>query len=136
MGEVTSYDPNYISVLWGGMVLTGFADGEAITASYNEDHVSAKTGIKNDTMYSINGNRSGSVKLVLFNTSSSLGILRDDAVNHVEKSLMIRNAGSDGGYLIAADRCRILRAPGVSAGGEGGSQEINIYVPNLVIQGT
>lgn len=128
------FDATQVSAVWGGMVVTGYADDNAIDVQYNEDHVTPKTGLMGDTVYSVNGNRSGTVKLSLFATSASLRQLRNDAQNSARRSLVLRNAGLDGGFLVAAEDCMILKTPGLIVAKEAGNVEVSIYIPRLKIE--
>lgn len=125
------YDPADVTVIWGGMVLTGMSEDGGVDVTANEDAVIPKTGIQGDTAYSINNNRSGNVKVTLFNTSASLTQLREDAQNRVAKPLTVRNANQDGGYIVSCDDCRILKVPDTKNGKEAEGTEVNFYVPVL-----
>ncbi len=121
-----------VTVLWGGTEVVGFADGDdAIDTGRNQPATSAKTGIKGETVFSINGDKSGYAKLKLFSTSASLPMFTQDAENAVAKTLVIRDAGADSGFILSCDGCRILDVPGKKRGQNADSVEVNIYIPKL-----
>ena len=126
------FDPEKVTLVFNDAVITGYADGSDISVERNEDDVAPKTGIQGDTVYALNGNRSGLIKFSLFATSASLARLRRDAQNRVAAACTMRNANDDGGFIVSHPDCRIVKTPGFSGGADAKSIEVGIYVPELI----
>ena len=98
---MNTYDPSQISVIVGGAVISGFADGTFVNAARNEDaftYVPSSTGGGTRTK---NANKSGRVTLTLQKTSESNEVLDnyadlDEKSNEGIFSILIRdNNGKD-----------------------------------------
>lgn len=125
------FDPELITILVDGAIITGYSDDSKVSIQRNEDDVTPKTGIKGDTVYSLNGNRSGTVKFSLFPSSTSLVRLRRLAQKRKAVACTVRNANDDGGFIVSNNDCRIVKTPGFDGGKEADAVEISIYVPVL-----
>ena len=123
------FDPEKVTLLVDGATITGYADDSKISAERNEDDVTPKTGIQGDTVYSLNGNRSGTVKFSLFSESASLSRLRQAAQQRKVVAVTLRNANDDGGFIISHQDCRILKVPSWTAGKGADACEVSIYMP-------
>ncbi|MEG2175272.1 MAG: DUF3277 domain-containing protein [Oscillibacter sp.] len=125
------FDPEKVTLLVDGATVTGFSDDSKISADRNEDDVTPKTGIQGDTVYALNGNRSGTIKFNLFASSASLARLRRVAQQRKAVAVTLRNANDDGGFIVACKDCRILKVPGWTGGKETDANEVSIYVPTM-----
>ena len=94
------FDPEKITLLVDGSVVTGYADGSSISAERTGDDVTPKTGIQGDTVYVCNADRSGTIKFSLFSTSASLSRMRRLAQQRKQVAVTLRNANEEGLSLI------------------------------------
>lgn len=125
------FDPEKVTLLVDGATVTGYSDDSKISADRNEDDVTPKTGIQGDTVYALNGNRSGTIKFSLFASSASLVRIRRAAQQRKAVTVTLRNANDDGGFIVSSKDCRILKVPGWSGGKETDANEVSIYVPTM-----
>lgn len=125
------YDIEKVTLLVDGAVVTGFSEDSKISLERNEDDVAPKTGIKGDTVYELNANRSGTLKFSLFAASASLSRLRRAAQQRKAVAVTLRNANDDGGFIASHKDCRILKVPGWSGGKETDANEVSVYIPEL-----
>lgn len=123
------FDPEKITLLVDKATVTGYADGSTISAERNADDVTPKTGIQGDTVYALNGDRSGTIKFSLFATSASLTRLRRAAQQRKKVAVTLRNANDDGGFIISHTDCRILKTPKFEGGSDAAAIEVSIHVP-------
>jgi hypothetical protein len=68
---VTTYDPKQFSLIVGGKIITGFADGEYITVERNEQAYNLKVGVDGEGTRAKSNNKSGKVTIVLMQSSRS-----------------------------------------------------------------
>lgn len=76
-----TYDPALVFVTFRGRTLSGFMDGTVITVGRKEDTWLPTVGVQGETARARNRNKSGTVKLVLMQTSSTNDFLSGVAVN-------------------------------------------------------
>ncbi len=72
---VKSYDPKSVYVSYAGNLLTGYADGDFISAKRNTDNQSLVIGADGDGCFVKNNDKSGEVTLTLLRSSPSNDIL-------------------------------------------------------------
>lgn len=68
---VATYQPDFVTVAFFGIPLTGFAPGTFINAERNEDSWNLSVGSGGDATRAKSGNRSGRVTLTLLGSSAS-----------------------------------------------------------------
>lgn len=66
-----TYDPKQVSLIYGGQIVTGFAEGSFITVERNEDSANIQVGAQGDTTRTVSNNKSGRITVVLQQTSPS-----------------------------------------------------------------
>lgn len=69
--SVRTYDPTQLVVTFGGIPISGFADGTYISVERDEETFTKVTGADGTTARSKTANRSGAVTLTLLQTSLS-----------------------------------------------------------------
>ena len=72
---VLVYDPKNVSVIVGGKIISGFADGTFIKCERNEQAWNLKVGVDGEGARAKNNNKSGKITLTLMQTSSSNDVL-------------------------------------------------------------
>ena len=129
-----TYDPSAISVIIGGAVISGFADGTFVNVARNEDafaYVPSSTGVGSRTK---NANKSGRITLTLQKTSPSNEILDNYAdldersSSGIFSSLVRDNSGKD---LHKGESCWIVKKPEAGEGKELPSREWIIEIAEL-----
>lgn len=94
------YDPKQISLIVGGKIITGYADGTFVTPERNEDAFMLKVGVDGEGSRSKNANKSGKITIVLMQTSpsndylSALALADELSGNGVVPALMKDNLGT------------------------------------------
>lgn len=66
-----TYDPKDISIIVGGVPISGFADGTFVEIERNEDMFALTVGADGEGARSKSNNRSGTLKFTLLQTSDS-----------------------------------------------------------------
>lgn len=111
---VRSYDPKEVSVIVGGRIIEGFADGQFINATRNNDQFAINMGADGSGARAKSNDRSGRVEMVLQQTSPSNDVLSafaasDELSNGGVVSVIVRDAL--GTTLIAAETAWIVKYP-------------------------
>jgi len=75
-GQVTTYDPTRVLCSIGGVQLTGFADGEAITIERDADQESAVAGVDGNVVRVINPSKLARVTVRLQGGAAANALLR------------------------------------------------------------
>lgn len=84
---VKQYDPKSVYVSYAGNLLTGYADGDFLSAKRNEDSQILIVGADGDGCFVKSNNKSGEVTLTLLRSSPSNDIL--SALYKVQESLPV-----------------------------------------------
>jgi len=88
----TTYDPTKLTVIVGGVIVSGFIDGDFITAKRDEDLYMKRVGADGHVARARNGNKSGSIEIKLLQSSP--------AVNELSALVALDNFLFDGDILI------------------------------------
>lgn len=88
----TTYDPSKLTVIAGGVIVTGFTDGDFITAKRDEDLYMKRVGADGHVARARNGNKSGTIEIKLLQSSP--------AVNELAALVALDNFLFDGDILI------------------------------------
>ena len=92
MADVSTYDPTKMTVIVGGVIVTGFADGDFVTAKRDEDLYTKKVGAGGHVARTKSGNKSGTIEITLLQSSP--------AVNELAALVALDNFLFDGDVLI------------------------------------
>jgi hypothetical protein len=68
---VKTYDPKLVSVIVGGKIMSGFADGTYVMVERNEAAYALKVGVDGEGTRAKSNNRSGKITITLMNSSKS-----------------------------------------------------------------
>lgn len=117
-----TYDPSKVIVTIGGVIVSGFGDGDFITAKYDEDRYKKYSGADGEVSRSKTASRAGSVEVVLAQTSKAndeLSALFNLALfGGTDGVFPIGVADLSGRTVIAAAKCWIKTAPDATFGVE------------------
>jgi Protein of unknown function (DUF3277) len=115
-----NYSPDLIIVTWGAIIISGYADGEFVTAERDEDAYQKKIGATGDVVRVRSLNRGGSIKIVLQQSARTNDLLSaayalDQGFNSFQTlPMMIKDL--NGTTLIHAANTWIKKLPGVMFG--------------------
>lgn len=123
-----SYDPSQVIVTIGGVIVTGWSDGDAIVAERDEDAYSKRVGNDGGVGRARNPNMSGSFTFRLLQTSAANAALSalvatDDLTNQGLPTFPITVLDGSGASLSAATQCWIKKVPAATFGKEVGERE-------------
>ena len=88
----STYDPTKLTVIVGGVIVSGFSDGDFITAKRDEDLYMKRVGADGHVARARNGNKSGTIEIKLLQSSP--------AVNELAQLVALDNFLFDGDILI------------------------------------
>lgn len=115
--KVKTYDPSLVTVVMGGILVTGYSDGTHISVSYSEDANTIQVSNDGDVSYSRNPNRTGIMTLEVMSNSDSLAdinkLIFDD--NIITCSILDGNPGGESMNLIG---CKPKNMPQFQRGKE------------------
>ena len=128
----TVYDPKKVTVIYDGMVITGFADDSMIEAEKNEDNIMPHVGVLGEVSVAINADNTGTVTLSLASTSPFIKILAEKARANTVAPLSIVDM-NENGVNVGGTEAVIIKAPNVTIGKEVESQEVQFFVADYTI---
>lgn len=94
MSGVFTYDPKQVSVIVGGKIITGFADGSFVEFERNENAWNLKVGVDGEGARAKSNNLSGKITLTLMQSSAS-----NDVMSAFAAADELSNAGAVPFYL-------------------------------------
>ena len=117
-----TYDPAQVIITVGGTIVTGFADGDFITAKYDEDRYNAKAGADGEVGRTKNASRLGTIEIVLASTSlanTELSALFNlSLLGGIDNPIPVGVADLSGRGLVVASKCWLKTAPDFVRGKE------------------
>lgn len=131
-----AYNAGKVVVTVGGIIVSGFDDGDFVSASYEGDRATPKVGADGEVGLSINPSRLGTITITLSATSkandelSALANLNNNSV--FTSAFPIGVADLSGRTVIAGTKCWLQTAPDVTFGTEVGSREWVFGVADLL----
>ncbi len=123
---VKTFDPGQVVISFGGVVLSGYADGTFIMVERSSDAFSKVVGAGGDVARVRNRDRSGRVTVTLMQTSLTNDRLsaiaaQDELAGTGVGPLLIKDLG--GTTLISAQSCWIAKVPNQEFGKEFSNRE-------------
>lgn len=122
-----SYGADKVTVTVGGVIPTGWADGDFISAEYNEDRVFPKSGADGEFGIATNPSRMGKITITLSATSAANDELSAIAnlgnFGTFSAPIPILVVDTSGRTVITATKCWLEKAPTVTFGKEIGDRE-------------
>ena len=103
MADVSTYDPTKLTVIVGGVIVSGFIDGDFISAKRDEDLYNKRVGADGHVARARNANKSGTIEITLLQSSP--------AVNEIAALVALDNFFFDGDILIPIS----ILSPGTNA---------------------
>lgn len=134
---VKTYDPSNVSMFYGAIPMSGFAQDSAITVEHDEDDWSLVVGVDGEGTRSKTSNRSATITVALMQSSavndllSASRILDNDTPNGTGgQALLIKD--NSGRSLYSAVSCWIQKAPTAELNREATTREWTFRTDNLV----
>lgn len=124
-----SYSPNDISVIVGGVPVSGFGDGDFVSAEFSSDAAMLKEGADGSPAISYKrGLRGGQVTITLLQTSLSNNYLSgllfaQKTVAGALTTIPIAIINAQGGQTVTMPRAAFMKEPTVTYSGEVGTVE-------------
>lgn len=132
-----TYSADKVIITVGTTILSGFADGDFVTASYAEDRAMPKSGADGGVGVSRNASRLGTIVVTLSATSAANDSLSKqfnmDAITGNTVVVPIGVADLSGRTLIAAGNCWLQVSPEATFGKEIGDREWTFGAADLVM---
>lgn len=117
-----TYSAEQVIVTIGGRIITGFADGDFITASFDSDRYTAKAGADGEVARSKTADRMGTIEIVLAHTSAANAELTDlfklNLTSGVDDIVDVTVADLSGTGLATASAAWLKTAPDFVRGKE------------------
>ena len=118
-----SYDPSQVIVTVGPVILSGFSDGDSITARRDEDNYFNRVGTDGGVARARNANKMGEFEFKLLQTSDvndllSVLVATNDLTNDGLAVVPISILDGSGRSLAAATQCWIKTLPELIMGKE------------------
>ena len=112
MAALKTYDPAKVSVIVGGHIVQGFADGEFVSAARNNDTFSRVGGADGEQTRAKSNDRSGTITITLMQSSNSNGVLQgfasaDEVSNGGLVPVLIKD--SNGNELVIATKAWVQK---------------------------
>lgn len=122
-----SYDPTQVIVTVGGVILSGFSDGDSVIARRDEDTYFARVGTDGGVARARNANKMGEFEFRLLQTSMVNDLLSalcatDDLTNDGLVVIPITVADGSGRSLAVAAQCWVKTLPDMVLGKEIGER--------------
>ena len=122
-----TYDPSQVIVTIGGVIATGFSDGDPIMSRRSEDSYSKRVGIDGDVARARNANKTGEFEFKFLQTSPTNDLLSglfatDDLTNEGTAVVPITIIDGSGRSLATASQCWLQTLPEMSMGKDAGER--------------
>jgi len=133
---VSTYQPDFVTMAFAGVPITGFAPGTFIAAARNNDSWNLTVGSGGDGTRAKSGDRSGRVTLTLLGSSASNATLSalsqtDERTGSVVGPLLAKDlSGAD---VITAGTAWIVKPPDLEKSNEETNREWIFETDNLEI---
>lgn len=135
MIDVLGYDPEKVILSYGGVAITGYAEGAFIEVEKNEDNVFPYVGTQGDVGFAESCDRTGKITITLMQTSPSVKYLNDMAKKKgdsasVPVSIVDMNTN---GTNCSGTKARVIKESQVSFDKEIKERKFEIYVADMEI---
>ena len=135
MNSLKTYSPQRVQLAWGGIDISGYADGTFIEASRNVDNTTATVGAAGDVGLTFMPDKTGVVEITLMQTAESNRLLsavqlaQDNTGNIIRADLTV--VDPSGGFLVYAKACHIMTPATVTLADDQESKTWTLYSEDL-----
>lgn len=127
MPKVITFDPKDVTVIYDGLVITGFAEDGMIEAEKNEDNMIPHVDILGNVSVAINADNTGKVTIPLNYTSPFIKILSDKANSHTIAPFSVVNM-NENGVDISATQAFVIKPPDIKVSKEIDSTDVEFFL--------
>lgn len=129
-----TYDSKQVSIVFGGFLLSGFAEDRMVTVQRSSETWSKKTGTDGEVTRSKSNDKSGEVTFHLMQTAAANAVLSglaiaDELTNAGVVPLLVKD--NSGASLFAAAEAWITKPPEAEFAKEAGSREWVIHCAEI-----
>lgn len=132
------YSAAGVIVIVGGVIVTGFGDGDFITASYDEDRYMAKSGADGEIGIAENASMLGTIEITTSSTSNANAFLSKlfnlGVRTNKFRTVPVRVTDLAGNSVINASQSWLKTAPDFTFGKEVGERVWVLAAADLVYQ--
>ncbi|MGN6701455.1 MAG: phage structural protein [Burkholderiaceae bacterium] len=122
-----TYSADQVTVTVGGVIVSGFTDGDFVSAEYDDDRFKKHVGADGDVGRAKNPSRAGNITVTLSASSPAndelSALFNLESLAGVDAPIAIGVVDLSGRTVIAASKAWIKKAPKVGFGKEIGSRE-------------
>ena len=127
------YDPKMVTIIWDGVVLTGFATDSFISAERSEDHFTPYVGVQGEVSHSENANKTGEVKVTLETTSPSVPMLNKAANDGTVSNVALIDM-NENGTNVNGTEARVTKPADREWGKEIGEVEFVFFIADFEME--
>lgn len=133
-----AYNASKVAVMVSGVIVSGFDDGDFVSAAYEGDRATPKVGADGEVGISINPSRLGTITITL--SASSLAndelsaLANINSLGGFDAAFPISIVDLSGRSLIFASKCWLQTSPEATFGTEIGSREWVFGAADLLMQ--
>ena len=132
-----TYSAEQVIVTVGNVIVSGFADGDFITAKYDEDRYSMKVGADGEVARSKTASRTGTIEIVLSSSSAANTELSDlfllSLVGGFDDAIPVTVADLSGNGLVNVGAAWLKSAPDFVRGKEVSEQTWTLQAADMAI---
>jgi len=138
MGKLATYDPAKVSLIIGGHIVKGYADGTFITAARNSDTWTRSGGADGEQTRAKSNDKSGIFTCVLMQSSDSNAVLQgislaDESSNAGLVPIMLKD--NNGSEIASGELCWNQKPSDKGFGKESGDREWVFETGELIYAG-
>lgn len=132
-----TYSAEQVIITVGNVIVSGFADGDFITAKYDEDRYGMKVGADGEVARNKTASRTGTIEIVLSASSAANTELSElfnlSLLGGFDDSIPVGVADLSGNGLVTASRCWLKTAPDFVRGKEVSEQTWTLQAADMAI---
>ena len=113
---MATYDPKKVNVIVGGVVITGFADGEMVVGERNTEKRTQVVGAKGEVDIVQSADNTGKITITLKHTSPSNHVLKGLYKSSTQFPVVVVDSNIKGDVGMAGSLCSIENLPNFERG--------------------
>ena len=90
-GHIATYDARKVTTVVGGVIITGFPEGDMVKCSKDNDNFESSSGAQGDVAVAISGDSLGTVVITVSQTSPSISYLDQLANDRTMTSVWVNS---------------------------------------------
>jgi len=130
---VKTFDMKKVTCIFGGIILSGFGEGDAITMTPQAEIFTVKKGCDGQTTRSRTNNDDYKAEITFAATSDARAKLqestfRNAALSELTSTFILKSPATNESF--AAEGCWVEKLPDASFGKESGDRKYTLYLPD------